>query len=290
MNHKIQYHTAQIEGLDIFYREAGAPGSPVVLLLHGFPTSSQMYRQLIPALADQYHVIAPDYPGFGYSSAPDHDQFQYSFNHFSQLIEELLSQLNIQSFYVYLMDYGAPVGFRIAARHPERVRGLIIQNGNAYEEGLEEFWNPIKAYWEDPANPDKREALRWLTSIEATKWQYTHGVRDTSLISPDTYTLDQALLDRPGNQEIQLDLFLDYGSNPPLYPAWQQYFRDAQPPTLIVWGQGDHIFPENGAHPYLRDLPDAELHILKDAGHFALESHGPEIIGYIRAFLECQSS
>ncbi|OIA99528.1 alpha/beta hydrolase [Paenibacillus sp. LC231] len=290
MNHKIQYRTARIEGLDIFYREAGAPGSPVVLLLHGFPTSSQMYRQLIPALADQYHVIAPDYPGFGYSSAPDHNQFQYSFNHFSQLIEELLAQLNIKSFYVYLMDYGAPVGFRIAARHPERVRGLIIQNGNAYEEGLEEFWNPIKAYWEDPANPDKREALRWLTSIEATKWQYTHGVRDTSLISPDTYTLDQALLDRPGNQEIQLDLFLDYGSNPPLYPAWQQYFRDAQPPTLIVWGQGDHIFPENGAHPYLRDLPDAELHILKDAGHFALESHGPEIIDYIRAFLERQSS
>lgn len=290
MNHKIQYRTAQIEGLDIFYREAGAPGSPVVLLLHGFPTSSQMYRQLIPALADQYHVIAPDYPGFGYSSAPDHDQFQYSFDHFSQLIEELLHQLNIQSFYVYLMDYGAPVGFRIAARHPKRVRGLIIQNGNAYEEGLEEFWNPIKAYWEDPANPDKREALRSLTSIEATKWQYTHGVRDTSLISPDTYTLDQALLDRPGNQEIQLDLFLDYGSNPPLYPAWQQYFRDAQPPTLIVWGQCDHIFPENGAHPYLRDLPDAELHILKDAGHFALESHGPEIIDYIRAFLERQSS
>lgn len=290
MNHKIQYRTARIEGLDIFYREAGAPGSPVVLLLHGFPTSSQMYRQLIPALADQYHVIAPDYPGFGYSSAPDHNQFQYSFNHFSQLIEELLAQLNIKSFYVYLMDYGAPVGFRMAARHPERVRGLIIQNGNAYEEGLEEFWNPIKAYWEDPANPDKREALRWLTSIEATKWQYTHGVRDTSLISPDTYTLDQALLDRPGNQEIQLDLFLDYGSNPPLYPAWQQYFRDAQPPTLIVWGQGDHIFPENGAHPYLRDLPDAELHILKDAGHFALESHGPEIIDYIRAFLERQSS
>ncbi|MCT1399619.1 alpha/beta hydrolase [Paenibacillus sp. p3-SID867] len=290
MNHKIQYRTARIEGLDIFYREAGAPGSPVVLLLHGFPTSSQMYRQLIPALADQYHVIAPDYPGFGYSSAPDHNQFQYSFNHFSQLIEELLAQLNIKSFYVYLMDYGAPVGFRIAARHPERVRGLIIQNGNAYEEGLEEFWNPIKAYWEDPANPDKREALRWLTSIEATKWQYTHGVRDTSLISPDTYTLDQALLDRPGNQEIQLDLFLDYGSNPPLYPAWQQYFRDAQPPTLIVWGQGDHIFPENGAHPYLRDLPDAELHILKDAGHFALESHGPEIMDYIRAFLERQSS
>ncbi|MBX4146985.1 alpha/beta fold hydrolase [Paenibacillus lautus] len=290
MNHKIQYRMAQIEGLDIFYREAGAPGSPVVLLLHGFPTSSQMYRQLIPALADQYHVIAPDYPGFGYSSAPDHDQFQYSFDHFSQLIEKLLDQLNIQSFYVYLMDYGAPVGFRIAARHPERVRGLIIQNGNAYEEGLEEFWDPIKAYWEDPANPDKREALRWLTSIEATKWQYTHGVRDTSLISPDTYTLDQALLDRPGNQEIQLDLFLDYGSNPPLYPAWQQYFRDAQPPTLIVWGQGDHIFPKNGAHPYLRDLPDAELHILKDAGHFALESHGPEIMDYIRAFLERQSS
>ncbi|GIO95788.1 hydrolase [Paenibacillus lautus] len=290
MNHKIQYHTAQIEGLDIFYREAGTPGSPVVLLLHGFPTSSQMYRQLMPALADQYHVIAPDYPGFGYSSAPDHDQFQYSFDHFSQLIEELLAQLNIQSFYVYLMDYGAPVGFRIAARHPAQVRGLIIQNGNAYEEGLEEFWNPIKAYWEDPANSDKREALRWLTSIEATKWQYTHGVHDTSFISPDTYTLDQALLDRPGNQEIQLDLFLDYGSNPPLYPAWQQYFRDVQPPTLIVWGQGDHIFPENGAHPYLRDLPDAELHILKDAGHFALESDGPEIIGYIRAFLERQSS
>lgn len=290
MANKTQYHTAQVDGLDIFYREAGAGNSPVVLLLHGFPTSSHMYRQLIPALADQYHVIAPDYPGFGYSSAPDHNQFDYNFDRFSLLIEQLLTKLDIHDFYIYLMDYGAPVGFRIAARNPERIRGLIIQNGNAYEEGLEEFWNPIKAYWEDPANPEKREAIRWLTSFQATQWQYTHGVKDTSVISPDTYTFDQALLDRPGNQEIQLDLFLDYGSNPPLYPTWQQYFRESQPPTLIVWGQGDEIFPESGAHPYLRDLPNAELHILEDAGHFALESHGPEIIAYIRGFIERHSS
>lgn len=282
---KMTYNTVQLDGLDIFYREAGTPGSPVVLLLHGFPTSSQMYRNLIPALADKYHVVAPDYPGFGYSSAPDHEQFQYGFERFSQIVEKLLGHLNIDRFFVYLMDYGAPVGFRIAARHPERIRGLIVQNGNAYDEGLKDFWEPIKAYWSDPANPEKREALRWLTSFQATKWQYTHGVKDVSLISPDTYTLDQALLDRPGNQEIQLDMFLDYATNPPLYPAWQQYFREAQPPMLILWGQGDEIFPDSGAHPYLRDLPDAELHIFEDAGHFALESHGLELIELIRKFL-----
>ncbi|OXS56513.1 alpha/beta hydrolase [Cohnella sp. CIP 111063] len=285
MRKNTQYHTATLEGLDIFYREAGEPGSPVVLLLHGFPTSSHMYRQLIPALADRYHVIAPDYPGFGYSSAPDHDKFEYSFDRFSQIIEQLLEQLNITKFFVYLMDYGAPVGFRIAARHPERIQGLIIQNGNAYDEGLKDFWDPIKAYWKDRSNPDKREALRWLTSFQATQWQYTHGVKDSTLISPDTYTLDQSLLDRPGNQEIQLDMFLDYGTNPPLYPAWQQYFREAQPPTLILWGKGDEIFPESGAHPYLNDLPNAEIHIFEDAGHFALESHGSELIAYIREFL-----
>jgi pimeloyl-ACP methyl ester carboxylesterase len=280
-----EYHTKNIDGLDIFYREAGAKDRPVVLLLHGFPTSSHMFRDLIPKLADNYHVIAPDYPGFGFSSVPAHDQFDYRFDNLSSLIERFLEQLNVHEFYIYLMDYGAPVGFRIAANNPERIKGLIIQNGNAYEEGLADFWIPIKAYWSDPTNPEKREALRWLTSLEATKWQYTHGVTNLSLISPDTYTIDQVLLDRPGNQEIQLDLFLDYGSNPPLYPSWQKYFRDFQPPTLIVWGKGDEIFPEIGAHPYLRDLSQAELHILEDASHFALETNGHQITTLILDFL-----
>jgi pimeloyl-ACP methyl ester carboxylesterase len=285
---KTTYLSTNIDGLDIFYREAGAKDAPVVLLLHGFPTSSQMYRNLIPKLAGQYRVIAPDYPGFGYSSSPDHDQFSYRFDIFSEIVEKLLNHLGVEKFYVYLMDYGAPVGFRIAHRNPDRIKGLIIQNGNAYEEGLADFWIPIKEYWNNPASTEKREALRWLTSFNATKWQYTHGVQNVSLVSPDTYTLDQTLLDRPGNQEIQLDLFLDYGSNPPLYPAWQEYFRKFQPPTLIVWGKGDEIFPESGAHPYLRDLPNAELHILEESGHFALETHGEEIAFLILDFLKRQ--
>ncbi|TVY04171.1 alpha/beta fold hydrolase [Cohnella terricola] len=279
------YATATIEGLDIFYREAGPKNAPTILLLHGFPTSSHMYRNLITGLAQHYRVIAPDYPGFGNSSAPEHHQFSYRFDTFASLIEKLLAHLQIDDFFVYLMDYGAPVGFRIASSNPNRVKGLIVQNGNAYEEGLAEFWIPIKEYWNNPTDNEKREALRWLTSFDATKWQYTHGVEDVSRVSPDTYTLDQIYLDRPGNQEIQLDLFLDYGSNPPLYPAWQKYFRDFQPPTLIVWGKGDEIFPASGAYPYLRDLPQADLHILDDASHFALETHGEKIKNLMLAFL-----
>ncbi|MDQ6422026.1 alpha/beta hydrolase [Paenibacillus sp. LHD-117] len=286
MKNEIKYHNVQIEDLNIFYREAGPTEAPAILLLHGFPTSSHMFRNLIPLLSDNYHVIAPDLPGFGFSSAPSHDQYKYSFEGFSIVVEKLLERLNINDYYVYLMDYGAPTGFRIAARNPERIKGLIIQNGNAYDEGLADFWNPIKEYWNDPANEEKREALRWLTSFDATKWQYTHGVKRVESVSPDTYTLDQTFLDRPGNQEIQLDLFLNYGTNPPLYPQWQEYFRKEQPPTLIVWGQGDEIFPASGAHPYLRDLPNAKFHLFEDGGHFALETHLDQIAELMLDFME----
>ncbi|MDQ0061698.1 alpha/beta fold hydrolase [Paenibacillus harenae] len=286
MTNEIKHQNAQIEDINIFYRESGPADAPAILLLHGFPTSSHMFRHLIPLLSEKYHVIAPDLPGFGFSSALAHDQYEYSFDGFSLLLEKLLDGLNIDGFYIYLMDYGAPTGFRIAARHPERIKGLIIQNGNAYDEGLADFWNPIKEYWNDPANEEKREALRWLTSFDATKWQYTHGVERVELVSPDTYTFDQSFLDRPGNQEIQLDLFLNYGTNPALYPKWQEYFRKDQPPTLIVWGKGDEIFPASGAYPYLRDLPNAEFHLFEDAGHFALETHLHQIAGLMIAFMD----
>lgn len=231
-----------------------------------------------------------DFPGFGYSSAPDHDKYEYSFDQFSIVMEQLLDQLQIDDFYIYLMDYGAPTGFRIAERNPKRIKGLIIQNGNAYDEGLADFWIPIKEYWNSPTNEKKREALRWLTSLDATKWQYTHGVENTKWVSPDTYTFDQSLLDRPGNQEIQLGLFLNYGTNPALYPLWQEYFRKYQPPTLIVWGKGDEIFPASGAYPYLRDLPNADFHILDDASHFALETHLDQIAGLMRDFIDRNNS
>jgi pimeloyl-ACP methyl ester carboxylesterase len=280
----VRYHTAEIDGLDIFYREAGTPGAPVVLLLHGFPTSSHMFRNLIPALAERYHVIAPDYPGFGNSSMPAVDEFDYTFDNLAKITEHLIDHLGLDSYSLYVMDYGAPVGFRIATNHPERVDALIIQNGNAYDEGLLEFWDPIKAYWADPST-EHRDALRGLLTIDATKWQYTHGVRDVTAISPDNWNIDQRLLDRAGNNEIQLDLFLDYGSNPPLYPQWQEYLRTSQPPVLIVWGQNDPIFPAEGAHPYKRDVKDLEFHLL-DTGHFVLEEDGAEVAGLIGTFLD----
>lgn len=280
---EVRYRTATIDGVDLFYREAGPRGAPVLLLLHGFPTSSHMFRNLIPALADRYHVVAPDYPGFGQSEAPERGTFAYTFDHYAQLVEKLTEQLGLRRYALYVMDYGAPVGFRLATRHPERVTALVVQNGNAYEEGLADFWAPLRAYWSHPS-PENREALRPFTRLEATKWQYTHGVPDTSLLSPDAWTHDQALLDRPGNADIQLDLFYDYRTNPPLYPEWQAYFRRHQPPTLVVWGKNDTIFVAAGAAPYLRDNPKAELHLL-DTGHFALETHGPEIASLIRDFL-----
>jgi pimeloyl-ACP methyl ester carboxylesterase len=278
------YRTATIDGVSVFYREAGPADAPVVLLLHGFPTSSHMFRNLIPILADRYHVIAPDYPGFGDSAAPDHTAFAYTFGHYADIVDALMQQLGAKSYAMYLMDYGAPVGYRLALKHPERVSALIVQNGNAYDEGLKAFWDPIKAYWaEDTAA--HRDALNFLVAPETTKFQYTDGVSDLSRIDPDNWLHDQVLLDRPGNRDIQLDLFHDYGSNVPLYPAFQAFFRDRQPPTLILWGKNDKIFPADGAGPYLRDLPKAELQLL-DTGHFALEDKLDEMGPHIHRFLD----
>ena len=278
------YRTAKVDGVDIFYREAGPKDAPVVLLLHGFPTSSHMFRNLIPLLADRYHVIAPDYPGFGESAAPDHRSFAYTFAHFTDLIDGLLTQKGIERYAMYVMDYGAPVGYRLALKRPERVSGLIVQNGNAYDEGLGVFWDPIKAYWAS-GSPVHRKALESLVTLPTTKFQYTDGMSDPSRIDPDNWNHDQALLDRPGNREIQLDLFKDYGSNVPLYPQFQAFFRKYKPPTIIVWGKNDKIFPAAGATPYLRDLPDAELHLI-DTGHFALEDKLDEIAPLINSFLD----
>lgn len=281
---QVMYHTEKVDDLDIFYREAGSKDAPTVLLLHGFPTSSHMFRTLIPQLADKYHVVAPDYPGFGNSSAPSVDDFEYTFDNLANVVEKLTEQVGLKKYSIYLMDYGAPVGFRLAVKHPERVEALIVQNGNAYIEGIDnDFWKPVKAYWKDRTKK-QGDGLRALLTIDATKWQYTHGVRDVRTISPDTWGHVQPLLDRPGNQEIQLALFHSYGSNPPLYSKWQAYFRKYQPPTLIVWGKNDQIFPAAGAHPYKRDLKNLEFHLL-DTGHFALEEDGPVISSLIRNFL-----
>ncbi len=280
---QVRSQTAKVDGLDIFYRDAGPKDGPVLLLLHGFPTSSHMFRDLIPRLADKYRVIAPDYPGYGYSSAPERGKFSYTFDKYADVVDKLTQQLGLSRYALYVMDYGAPVGYRLAAKHPERVSAFIVQNGNAYDEGLESFWDPVKAYWRTNA-PKEREALRFLTTMKATYWQYTNGVKDRSLVSPDTWTVDQALLDRPGNADIQLDLLYDYRTNVPLYPQWQAYFRARQPPMLIVWGKNDEIFPPSGAAPYKRDLREVETHLL-DTGHFALETHGAEIARLMRDFL-----
>jgi pimeloyl-ACP methyl ester carboxylesterase len=277
------FHTVSIDGLDIFYREAGSRSNPTILLLHGFPTSSHMFRNLMPALADRFHLVAPDYPGFGNSSMPTVDEFNYTFDRLAEIVEKFITAIDLKKYSLYLMDYGAPIGYRIAAKYPERVQSLIVQNGNAYEEGLGEFWNPIKAYWQD-RSPENADKLRHLFTLEATKWQYTNGVRNLEAIDPDTWNIDQPLLDRPGNDEIQLALFYSYGTNPPLYPQWQEYFRKYQPPTLIVWGKNDYIFPAEGAYPYQRDLKDVEFHLL-DTGHFALEEDGDAIANYIGQFL-----
>lgn len=279
-----RYRTKEIDGVKIFYREAGQPDAPAVLLLHGFPTSSHMFRNLIPILADGYRVIAPDYPGYGQSDMPDRATFAYTFDRFADLVGGLLGQLGVTRYAMYVMDYGAPVGWRLALKNPESITGLIVQNGNAYEEGLKEFWDPIKAYWSDHSAAH-RKALSMLVTPETTKFQYTDGVADLSRISPDNWVHDQALLDRPGNAEIQMDLFYDYRTNLPLYPAIQAYFRKQRPPTLIVWGQNDKIFPADGARPYMRDLPDAEFHLL-DTGHFALEDKLDVMAPLIRGFLD----
>ncbi len=280
----IHYRTETIDGVKIFYREAGPADGPVVLLLHGFPTSSHMFRNLIPYLADKYRVIAPDYPGYGQSDAPDRTKFTYSFAHYADIVDTLVQRLGAKRYAMYVMDYGAPVGYRLALKHPERVSGLIIQNGNAYEEGLRDFWNPIKAYWAENT-PERRKALLGLVSLDITKFQYTDGMGDVSRISPDNWVHDQALLDRPGNSDIQMDMLYDYRTNVPLYPQFQQFFRDRKPPAIIVWGKNDTIFPAEGAHPYLRDLPNAEFHLL-DSGHFALEDRLAEMAPLIHDFLD----
>ena len=284
-----KHKTIEIDGLDIFYREAGNPNSPTILLLHGFPTSSHMFRNLIPLLAGEFHLIAPDYPGFGDSSMPKVNEFEYSFDKLANIVEQLTLKLDLPEYFLYLMDYGAPVGYRLATKYPEKVLGLIVQNGNAYEEGLRDFWQPLKAYWQNKTAENAQVLANNFLNLEATKWQYTNGVRNPEAIAPDNWFHDQYLLDRPGNQEIQLELFYSYGTNPPLYPKWQEYFRSFQPPTLIVWGKGDYIFPEEGAHPYKEDLNNLEFHIL-DTGHFALEEDLDLIANYIRNFARLNTS
>ena len=282
-NHPTLYKTIEIDSLNIFYREAGPKDAPTILLLHGFPTSSHMFRNIISDLSDSFHLIAPDYPGFGNSDQPSMDEFNYSFDSYSLLIEKLLTKLDIKSYSLYLMDYGAPIGFRIAAKFPERVQSLIVQNGNAYEEGLREFWDPIKKYWKNRI-AENAEPLKGFITKEGVEWQFTHGVRNKEVISPDNWNMDLRHLTRAGNPAIQLQLFYEYQSNVPLYPSWQKYFRKHQPPTLIVWGKNDYIFPSEGAFPYKRDLKNIEFHLL-DTGHFALEEDGDLIASYIRNFL-----
>ncbi|HEX3942078.1 MAG TPA: alpha/beta hydrolase [Acidobacteriaceae bacterium] len=266
----ITYQHASIRGRKIFYREAGSKASPAIVLLHGFPSSSHMFRGLIPQLAENFHVIAPDYPGFGYSDAPDTGDFEYTFDNLASHVEELLfGSLGLKKFSIYVQDYGAPVGYRIASRHPDAIEGIVVQNGNAYAEGIGPAFDPMKPFWAN-RNADTEKPVRTLLTKETTLFQYTHGVKDASKISPDAYTVDQFFLDRPGNDAIQLNLLHNYQSNLAHYEEWHQFFRDKQPKTLIVWGSNDPFFTVEGAKAYLRDIPKAELHLL-DTGHFALE-------------------
>ncbi len=279
----VRYRTIAVDGFDIFYREAGNPEATHLLLLHGFPSSSQMFRDLIPRLADRFHLIAPDLPGFGRSAMPARDVFAYTFENLANVTERFTTLLGLRQYSLYVFDYGAPTGFRIAMQHPERVAAIISQNGNAYEEGLSEGWDPIRAYWRD-ATPTNREALRAFLTPEATLWQYTDGVPDVTTISPDGYTLDEFYLARPGADEVQLDLFRDYASNVALYPAFQEYFRQHRPRLLAVWGKNDPFFLPAGAEAFRRDIPEADVRFF-DTGHFALETHAGPIAEAIRGFL-----
>ena len=279
----INYRTADVEGLKVFYREAGRADAPMLLLLHGFPSAGHMFRDLIPQLADRFHVIAPDLPGFGQSDMPERTKFSYTFHHIAGAIDRFTEVIGLGRFAIYVFDYGAPTGFRLAVRHPERITAIISQNGNAYVEGLSDGWNPIRAYWQDPSEAN-RTALRAFLSPEITVWQYTHGVPDTTLVSPDGYSLDNFYLARPGADEIQLDLFGDYKSNVALYPEFQSYFRKYKPPFLAVWGKNDPFFLPAGAEAFKRDIPNADVRFF-DTGHFALETHGDEIASAIREFL-----
>jgi pimeloyl-ACP methyl ester carboxylesterase len=279
----ISYHTADVDGFKVFYRKAGAAGAPKLLLLHGFPSSSHMFRDLIPLVSDRIHVVAPDLPGFGKSDMPARSAFHYSFDNIAAIIDRFTQVIGFDKFALYVFDYGAPTGFRLAVRHPERITAIVSQNGNAYEEGLSEGWNPIQAYWRD-ASEANRKALRNFLKPETTYWQYTHGVPDTSLVSPDGYSLDNFYLARAGADEVQLDLFGDYKSNVALYPTFQKYFRTHKPRLLAIWGKNDPFFLPPGAEAFKRDIPEATVRFL-DTGHFALETHATEVAAAIRGFL-----
>jgi pimeloyl-ACP methyl ester carboxylesterase len=272
---RASFHTVEADGVNVFYREAGPVDAPVVLLLHGFPSSSHMYRDLIPLLANKYRVIAPDLPGFGFTTVPAERNYAYTFDGLAATMEAFVQALKLSKYALYVFDYGAPTGFRLAAAHPERVTALVSQNGNAYLEGLGDAWAPIRKYWADPS-AENREVIRGFLNLGATKWQYVHGVANPDSVAPESYQLDAALLARPGNQEIQLDLFLNYASNLELYPTFQKFFRDSKVPTLAIWGKHDPFFIPPGAEAYLRDNPDAVVKML-DTGHFALETHVDEI-------------
>ena len=280
---RTRYRFVDVDGVKIFFREAGAATAPTLLLLHGFPTSSHMFRDLIPALAEGYHLVAPDLPGFGFSDAPDRMKFRYSFEHLANVVERFTKVIGLERYALYIFDYGAPVGLRLATSRPERITAIVSQNGNAYQEGLSQSWNPIQRYWTQPT-AENRAALRDFLTPEATKSQYLYGVQDESVVAPESYVLDSALLGRPGNEEIQLDLFLDYASNIALYPTFQQYFRSQRPPLLAVWGKHDPFFLPAGAEAFSRDNPNAEIRFF-ETGHFALETHHAPIANAIREFL-----
>jgi len=279
----IKYRSADVDGVKVFYREAGAAAAPALLLLHGFPSASHMFRDLIPLLADRFHIIAPDLPGFGQSDMPARSKFKYTFDHIAAVIDRFTEVIRLKRFAIYAFDYGAPVGFRIAAKHPDRITAVISQNGNAYEEGLSDGWNPIRVYWQEPSQAN-RDALRAFLAPETTRWQYTHGVTEATTVSPDGQSLDNFYLARPGADEVQLDLFGDYKSNVALYPTCQNYFRTHKPRFLAVWGKNDPFFLPPGAEAFKRDIPDAVVRFF-DTGHFALETHAAEIAAAIRDFL-----
>jgi len=279
------FHKVEADGVDVFYRAAGDPSAAVVLLLHGFPASSFMFRELIPRLADQFRVIAPDLPGFGFTQVPEKRKYTYSFDRLAHTIESFTDALGLDRYAMYVFDYGAPTGFRLATAHPERVTAIISQNGNAYEAGLGDAWGPIRKYWAEPTQENRGVLRQNILTLEGTRWQYTHGVANPDGVAPESYTLDAALLERPGNKEIQLDLFLDYASNVKLYPKFQEYFRKSKPPLLAIWGKNDPFFLPAGAEAFQKDLPNARVKLL-DTGHFALETNVVEIATAIQEFLE----
>jgi pimeloyl-ACP methyl ester carboxylesterase len=282
----VRYRTTAVDGVEVFYRESGDPAAPAILLLHGFPASSFMYRELLVRLADRFHVVAPDYPGFGYSEAPPRETFAYTFEHLTDVVEQFTEVIGLERYGLYMQDYGGPVGFRLAVRHPDRVSFLVVQNANAYEEGLpESFWTPLRTLWADPSQANFEKIRAASMSDEALEWNYTHGVRYAERVDPDSWVLQRALLARPGNSDAMLDLLYDYRTNPQHYPEWQAYFREHQPPTLVVWGSNDVIFPAAGAHPYRRDLKNVDFNLL-DTGHFALEDHGDVIAAHIERFFD----